>query len=53
MIFDKNPFATAVSIPKSFHLTPYSPTFEIHQPTLLSHDPPGPLPGYPKMYFTS
>ena len=35
MIFEKNPFTTAVSIPKSFHLTPFSPTFEIHQPTLV------------------
>ena len=36
MIFEKNPFTTAVSMPKSFHLTPYSPTFEIHQPTLIT-----------------
>ena len=35
MIFEKNPFTTAVSMPKSFHLTPMSPTFEIHQPTLM------------------
>ena len=25
-------------MPKSFHLTPCTPTFEIHQPTLLHHD---------------
>ena len=25
-----------LSMPKSFHLTPMSPTFEIHQPTLMS-----------------
>ena len=37
MIFEKNPFTTAVSMPKSFHLTPEAPTFEIHQPTLLIH----------------
>ena len=37
MIFEKNPFTTAVSIPKSFHLTPYSPTFEIHQPTQIRY----------------
>ena len=37
MIFEKNPFTTAVSIPKSFHLTPFLPTFEIHQPTLMVH----------------
>ena len=37
MIFEKNPFTTAVSMPKSFHLTPMSPTFEIHQPTLLGY----------------
>ena len=37
MIFEKNPFTTAVSTPKSFHLAPYSPTFEIHQPTLILH----------------
>ena len=35
MIFEKNPFTTADSMPKSFHLTPFSPTFEIHQPTLV------------------
>ena len=35
MIFEKNPFTTAVSIPKSFHLTPFSPTFGIHHPTLM------------------
>ena len=34
MIFEKNPFTTVVSMPKSFHLTPEAPTFEIHQPTL-------------------
>ena len=38
MIFEKNPFTTAVSMPKSFHLTPMSPTFEIHQPTLIPGD---------------
>ena len=33
MIFEKNPFTTAVSIPKSFHLTPPSPTLKnIDQP---------------------
>ena len=37
MIFEKNPFTTAVSMPKSFHLTQMSPTFEIHQPTLIAH----------------
>ena len=37
MIFEENPFTTAVSMPKSFHLTPMSPTFEIHQPTLVEH----------------
>ena len=37
MIFEKNPFTTAVSMPKSFHLTPMSPTFEIHQPTLIHY----------------
>ena len=36
MIFEKNPFTTAVSMPKSFHLTPCTPTFEIHQPTLMT-----------------
>ena len=35
LIFEKNPFTTAVSMPKSFHLTPCTPTFEIHQPTLM------------------
>ena len=35
LIFEKNPFTTAVSMPKSFHLTPCTPTFEIHQPTLI------------------
>ena len=35
MIFEKNPFTAAVSIPQSFHMTPFSPTFEIHQPTLV------------------
>ena len=35
MIFEKNLFTTAVSIPKSFHLTQFSPTFEIHQSTLI------------------
>ena len=39
MIFEKNPITTTVSIPKSFHLTPFSPTFEIHQPTLTGHIP--------------
>ena len=39
MIFEKNPFTTAVSMPKSFHLTPEALTFEIHQPTLLGHEP--------------
>ena len=33
MIFEKNPFTSEVPIPKIFHLTPSSPTFEIHQPT--------------------
>ena len=37
MIFEKNPFTTVVSMPKSFHLTPEAPTFEIHQPTLIGH----------------
>ena len=37
MIFEKNPSTTAVSMPKSFHLTPMSPTFKIHQPTLVAH----------------
>ena len=37
MIFEKNPFPTAVSVPKSFHFTKLSPTFEIHQPTLIEH----------------
>ena len=37
MMFEKNPFTTAVSIPKSFHLTPFSPTFEILQPTLVEY----------------
>ena len=33
MIFEKNPFTTAVSIPKSFHLTPEAPTLKnINQP---------------------
>ena len=33
MIFEKNPFTTAVSIPKSFHLTPEAPTLKnIDQP---------------------
>ena len=31
LIFEKNPFTTAVSILKRFHLTPFLPTFEIHQ----------------------
>ena len=31
MIFEKNPFTTAVSIPIPI------PTFEIHQPTLLPY----------------
>ena len=35
MIFEKNPFTTAVCMPKSFRLTPFSPTFKIHQPTLI------------------
>ena len=36
MIFEKNPFTTAVSIPKSFHLTPPSPTLKnIDQPYCL------------------
>ena len=35
LIFEKNPFTTAVSMPKGFHLTPEAPTFEIHQPTLM------------------
>ena len=26
LIFEKNPFTIAVSVPKSFHLTAYSPT---------------------------
>jgi len=33
MIFEKNPFTAAVSIPKSFHLTPEAPTLKnIDQP---------------------
>ena len=38
MIFEKNPFTTAVSIPKSFHLTPPSPTLKnIDQPYYHIH----------------
>ena len=37
MIFEKNPFTTADSVPKSFHLNQFSPNFEIHQLTLISH----------------
>ena len=37
MIFEKNAFTTAVSMPKSFHLTPEALTFEIHQPTLMGY----------------
>ena len=37
MIFEENLFTTAVSIPKSFHLAPFLPTFEIHKPTLLCY----------------
>ena len=36
-IFERNLFTTAVYVPKSFHLTPFSHTFEIHQPTLIFH----------------
>ena len=33
MIFEKNPFTTAVSIPKSFHMTSEAPTLKnIDQP---------------------
>ena len=35
--FWENPFTTAVSMPTSLHLTPFSPTFEIHQPTLIKY----------------
>ena len=36
-IFEQNLFTTAVSIPKSFHITPICPTFEKCQPTLMYH----------------
>ena len=37
LIFEKNPFTTAVSIPKSFHLAQQAKYSEIHQPTLVLH----------------
>ena len=39
MIFCVNPFATAVSVPKSCRLSPFLPTFEIDQPTLMKDYP--------------
>ena len=38
LIFEKNPFTTAVSIPKSFHLAQQAKYSEIHQPTLMKHE---------------
>ena len=36
LTFEKNPFTTAVSIPKSFHMTIEALCSEIHQPTLMA-----------------
>ena len=36
-IFEKNPFTTEVSIHKRVDLTPWIPTFKIHQPPLVMH----------------
>ena len=37
LIFEKNSFTTAVSIPKSFHMTIEALCSEIRQPTLINH----------------
>ena len=37
LIFEKNPFTTAVSIPKSFHMAQKALCSEIHQPALILH----------------